>query len=61
MWLSRPLGVANANAVAEEIVPCAQSSGSTGTCIIDCIRLSFIVLSSVEADGVAAACSLAGQ
>jgi hypothetical protein len=58
--LGRPIGAANANAVAERIVPCAKSSSSTVTCIIDCIRLSFIFLSSVGADGMAAACSSAG-
>jgi hypothetical protein len=61
MQLSRLIGVANADAVAEAIVPCATISSSTAAHIIDCIRLSFVVLSSVEADGTASAHHLAGQ
>ena len=61
MQLGRPIGAADADAVAEGIVLHAKSSSSTGTCIIDCIRLSFIALSSVEADGMALAHHSAGQ
>jgi hypothetical protein len=59
--LGRQVGVADADAMAKGIVPCAKSSSSTGTCIIDCIQPSVIVLSSVEADGTASAHHLAGQ
>jgi hypothetical protein len=61
MQLGRPIGAADADAVAEGIVPCAKSSSSMGTCIIDCIRLSFIILSSVGAEGMASACHSACQ
>jgi hypothetical protein len=49
------IDVANANANAKGIVPHAKSSSSMGACIIDCINLSFIVLGSMEANGMALA------
>jgi hypothetical protein len=61
MQLGRPIGVDNANAVAQGIVPHAKSSSSTGTCIIDCKQPSFIVLRSVEANGTALAQHSAGK
>jgi hypothetical protein len=58
-----PIGVADADAiavaVAKGIVPHAKSSSSMGTCIIDRINLSLIVLGNVEADGTASAHHLA--
>jgi hypothetical protein len=47
--------VADADAMAKGIFPHAKSSSFTVTHIIDYIQLSFIVLSSVEADGMALA------
>jgi hypothetical protein len=35
------IGVAEADAMGKGIVPCAISSSSTDTCIIDCIKLTF--------------------
>ena len=53
--------MADADAVADGIVPHANSSSSTVTCIIDCTQPSCIVSSSVEANGTASAHHSAGQ
>jgi hypothetical protein len=55
------MDVADADAVAEGIVPCAKSSSCTATCMVDCIELTFIMLSSVKADGTALVHSSACQ